>query len=85
MFTDKSIVTNYSLSLTLRCVHWSVSMVTSPTQVYSSFLDILMIFVELKTQNLDDWLFVLLLRLIHKQSEDNLSSVAQKLTMVSLI
>lgn len=51
-------------------------------QVYSSFLDVLTIFIELKTQNLDDWLFMLLLRLIHKQGGDNLSSVAQKLTMV---
>lgn len=51
-------------------------------QVYSSFLDVLTIFIELKTQSLDDWLFMLLLRLIHKQGGDNFSSVAQKLTMV---
>ena len=50
--------------------------------MYSSFLDVLTIFIELKTQSLDDWLFMLLLKLIHKQGGDNLSSVVQKLTMV---
>ena len=79
-------VIDSSLSLILRCVFTIGGCVSNHgnmlVQVYSSFLDVLTIFIELKTQSLDDWLFMLLLRLIHKQGGDNLSSVVQKLTMV---
>ena len=75
--------TGSSQNLILRCVFTRRSIRGNMLlQVYSSFLDVLTIFIELKTQSLDDWLFMLLLRLIHKQGGDNLSSVVQKLTMV---
>ena len=51
-------------------------------QVYGMFLDTLSQFIEEHREYLDDWLFLLLLRLLHKQGTDMLSSVHFKLTLV---
>ena len=46
------------------------------------FLDTLSRFIEERREYLDDWLFLLLLRLLHKQGTDMLSSVHYKLMLV---
>ena len=51
-------------------------------QVFSMFLDTLVKFIEEHGEQLDDWLFIMLLRLIHRQGTDMLSSVHFKLQIV---
>lgn len=51
-------------------------------QVFGMFLDTLSRFIEEHREYLDDWLFLLLLRLIHRQGMDMLSSVHYKLQLV---
>ena len=51
-------------------------------QVFSMFLDTLVKFIEEHREQLDDWLFIMLLRLIHRQGTDMLSSVHFKLQIV---
>lgn len=46
------------------------------------FLETLSRFIEDHREYLDDWLFLLLLRLLHKQSSDMLKSVHFKLQLV---
>lgn len=46
------------------------------------FLDTLVKFIEEHREQLDDWLFIMLLRLIHRQGTDMLSSVHFKLQIV---
>ncbi len=51
-------------------------------QVYSMFLDTLVRFIQDHREYLDDWLFLLLLRLLQRAGTDMLSSVLFKLQMV---
>ena len=51
-------------------------------QVYSMFLDTLSFFIQDHREYLDDWLFILLLRLLQRAGTDMLSSVLFKLQMV---
>ena len=46
------------------------------------FLDTLSRFIEERREHLDDWLFLLLLRLLHRQGTDMLSSIHYKLMLV---
>ena len=51
-------------------------------QVFSMFLDTLVKFIEERKEQIDDWLFIMLLRLLHRQGTDMLSSVHFKLQIV---
>ena len=46
------------------------------------FLDTLAKFIEEHREYLDDWLYIMLLRLIHRQGSDMLTSVHFKLQLV---
>ena len=58
---------------------YSLSLVV---QVFSMFLETLTKFIEERHEQLDDWLFIMLLRLIHRQGTDMLSSTHFKLQVV---
>ena len=66
------------------CTHPSPASddVITPMQVYSMFLDTLSKFITEYREHLDDWLFLLLLRLLQRSGTDMLSSVLFKLQMV---
>jgi CLIP-associating protein 1/2 len=49
------------------------------TKVFSIFLDTLNMFINTYRENLSDWLFTLLTRLLVKQGSENLSTVNKKL------
>ena len=49
------------------------------TKVFSIFLDTLSIFISMYRDEIRDWLFVLLTRLIIKQGGENLSTVSKKI------
>ena len=68
--------TSIYLSILLICV--SILSI----QVYGMFLETLCRFIEEHREYLDDWLFLLLLRLLHKQGTDMLKSVQFKLQLV---
>ncbi|XP_064397669.1 CLIP-associating protein 1-B-like [Halichondria panicea] len=51
-------------------------------KVFSMFLDTLAKFIEEHREYLDDWLYIMLLRLIHRQGSDMLTSVHFKLQLV---
>ena len=51
-------------------------------KVFSVFLDVLCLFISQYKDDLEDWLFKILLRLLHKKGTDMLSSVQRKLTNV---
>ena len=51
-------------------------------QVYGMFLDTLSRFIQDHREYLDDWLFILLLKLLQRAGTDLLSSVLFKLQMV---
>ena len=52
------------------------------TQVYGMFLESLARFIDEHREYLDDWLFLMLLRLLHRHGTDMLSSVNFKLQVV---
>ena len=51
-------------------------------KVYGMFLDTLSKFIEERREYLDDWVFLLLLRLLHKHGSDLLKSLHLKLQVV---
>lgn len=51
-------------------------------KVFSMFLDTLVKFIEEHREYLEDWLYLMLLRLIHRQGSDMLSSIHFKLQLV---
>lgn len=52
------------------------------TQVFGMFLDTLVKFIQEHGEQLTDWLFIMLLRLIHRQGTDMLQSVQIRLQIV---
>nr|WAW84823.1 CLASP 1/2 [Halisarca dujardinii] len=57
-------------------------LVESHTKVFTVFLDVLCLFISQYHEDLEDWLFKILLRLLHKKGSDMLSSVMNRLTHV---
>jgi CLIP-associating protein 1/2 len=57
-------------------------LVDAHIKVFSVFLDVLCLFISQYKDDLEDWLFKILLRLLHKKGTDMLSSVQRKLTNV---
>ena len=57
-------------------------LVESHIKVYSVFLDVLNLYIAQYKEDLEDWLFKILLRLLHKKGGDMLSTVHKKLTGV---
>ena len=51
-------------------------------QIYSIFLDTLSLFIEEHREYLDDWLFLMLLRLLHRHGTDLLAHMHYKLQVV---
>ena len=51
-------------------------------KVFSVFLDVLGLFITQYKEEMEDWLFKILLRLLHKKGTDMLSSVHKKLNHV---
>lgn len=66
----------------LQCLLLAFIVLTLLTQVYGMFLDTLSRFIQEHREYLDDWLFILLLKLLQRAGTDMLSSVLFKLQMV---
>jgi CLIP-associating protein 1/2 len=64
------------------CVSVCVCVCVPALQVYGMFLDTLSRFIQEHREYLDDWLFILLLKLLQRAGTDMLSSVLFKLQMV---
>lgn len=57
-------------------------LVESHIKVYSVFLDVLNLYIAHYKEELEEWLFKILLRLLHKKGADMLSTVHKKLSSV---
>lgn len=57
-------------------------LVESHIKVYGVFLDVLNLYIIQYKDELEEWLFKILLRLLHKKGADMLSTVHKKLSNV---
>ena len=57
-------------------------LVESHIKVYGVFLDVLNLYIAQYKEELEEWLFKILLRLLHKKGADMLSTVHKKLSNV---
>ena len=71
---------------TLTHPHWTPSLPPLPpfllSQIYSLFLDTLTLFIEEHREYLEDWLFLMLLRLLHRHGSDLLAHMHYKLQLI---